>query len=139
LNAFTLHIKAPFKEFSIEDEQGNPIKSGCTIPYADVDKYQYHLVGINIRKLQFGNEERSLKWIGNTLYMYNISTKTAMPYEGNFSRLFGSREIFRTMLDKTAMSMLEAIIPVRIELSDGRLLTLTIKEAPSVQEKKMES
>ena len=53
-----------------------------------------------------------------------------MPYEGNFSRLFGSREIFRTMLDKTAMSMLEAIIPVRIELSDGRLLTLTIKEAP---------
>ena len=130
LNAFTLHIKAPFKEFSIEDEQGNPIKSGCTIPYADMDKYQYHLVGINIRKLQFGNEERSLKWIGNTLYMYNISAKTAMPYEGNFSRLFGSREILRTMLDKTAMSMLEAIIPVKIELSDGQLLTLTIKEAP---------
>lgn len=129
-NAFTLHVKAPFKEFSVDDENGQPIKQGCTIPYADVDKYQYHLVGTNIRKLIYGKEERALKWIGNTLYLLNIEQRIPMPYEGNLSRLFGSRETLRTMLDKTSMSMLEATIPVRIELSDGRTLTFTIKEAP---------
>lgn len=129
-NAFTLHIKAPFKEFSVEDENGTPINNGCTIPYSDVDRYQYHLVGTNIRKLLFGKEERSLRWSGNTLYMYYLDQRTTMPYEGSLSRLFGSREVLRSMLDKTAMGMLEAQIPVRVELNDGRILTFIIKEAP---------
>lgn len=129
-NAFTLHVKAPFKEFSIEDENGNTITNGSVIPYADVDKYQYHLVGLNIRKMQFGKEIRSLKWNDGTLYMRDGNNRIQLSYEGNLSRLFGSREIIETMLDKTALSMLEAEVPVTIELSDNTTMSFSIRKAP---------
>ena len=129
-NAFTIHIKAPFREFTIEDAEGQPISSGCTIPYVDVERYQYHLVGMNIPMIKFGKEECNLKWSSGTLYLHNRDKRIPIPYEGNLSRLFGSRDVLRKMLDKTSMSILDASVPVRIELSDNRVITFSIKESP---------
>ena len=130
-SCFILHIKAPFKDFSIEDGEGNSVKSGCLIPYSDVDKYNYHIVGMDVKKLMIGDKECRLKWYDDQLYLSSDDHNGApIPYEGSLTRILGSREELRSMLERTSNDMLHATIPVFFELSNGQQFSFTIKEAP---------
>lgn len=130
-NQFTLSVKAPFRDFSIVDTKGENITDGCWIPYSDIDRYQYHLVGKNIRKYTFGNIRRELRWIDGLLYiMENGHTLKQIPYEGSLLTLFGSREMLRSMLEQTSQSMIHAEIKVQFTLSDEEAVNFYIKESP---------
>lgn len=130
-SSFTLHVRAPFKDFSIADEDGNKLNSGCMIPYSDVDKYNYYIVGMDVKKLRIGDVECRIKWIENQLYIMSDEREgKTIPYEGSLTRLFGSREELRAMLERTSNDMLHATIPVSFELSNGNIFAFTIKEAP---------
>lgn len=130
-NSFTLHIRAPFKDFSIEDSEGNAVNSGCMIPYSDVDKYNYYIVGMDVKKLRIGENECKVKWIEDQLYIVSEDRDSIpIPYEGSLTRILGSREELRSMLEKTSNDMLHATIPVVFELSNGTSFSFTIKEAP---------
>jgi len=130
-NQFTLSIKAPFKEFSIINLDCNPVSSDSWIPYTDLDKYLYHLVGQDVKEFTFGNIKRELRWLSDKLYIVENGTKIkAIPYEGNLLTLFGSREIIRAMLERTSQNMLNAIIPVTFITSDYQKLSFEIKDSP---------
>ena len=130
-NSFSLHVRAPFKDFSISDAEGNRLKNGCLIPYSDVDKYSYYIVGIDVKKLRIGDDEYRLKWIDNQLYILSEERDSIpIPYEGSLTRILGSREELKAMLERTSNDMLHATIPVYIVLSDGNEFSFTIKEAP---------
>lgn len=130
-STFSLHIRAPFKDFSISDPEGNKLTSGCIIPYSDVDKYNYYAVGMDVKKLTIGDTECRLKWIEDQLYIvFDDRDSIPIPYEGSLIRILGSREELRSKLERTSNDMLHASIPVIFELSNGNVYNFSIKEAP---------
>lgn len=130
-SCFTIHVRAPFKDFSITDSEGNKLNNGCFVPYSDVDKYSYYIVGMDVKKLKVGDVEYRLKWAEDQLYMLlDESNSVPIPYEGSLTRILGSREDLRAMLDKTSNDMLHAEIPVSFELANGNIFNFKIKEAP---------
>ena len=130
-NQFDLSIKAPFKDFSIKNIYGDDIEDDCWIPYSDIDKYQYHLVGQDIKEYTFGNVRRELRWKGEKLYIIeNKRPLKSIPYEGNLLTLFDSREVLRSLLERTSQNMLHAEIQVQFTLIDGKKLSFGIKESP---------
>ncbi len=130
LNQFPLIVKAPFKEFSIIDINGDEVLSGSYIPFNDIDKYLYHLYGQNIREMKFGNISQHLKWYSDGLNIVSNSSRKQIPFEGSLLTLFGSREQLRYMLDWTSQNHLNAEIKVSFKTDNGRLLELTIKDFP---------
>lgn len=130
-NQFCLSIKAPFKEFSILDLDENPISSNSWIPYTDLDKYQYHLVGQDVKEYKFGSRKRSLKWQQDKLYIFEEDKKLkSIPYQGSLLTLFDSRELIRAMLERTSQNMLKASIPVELTTSNHQTLNFEIKDFP---------
>lgn len=130
-NQFTLNVKAPFKDFYIDDINGNILQSCSWIPYSDLDKIQYHLAGMDIRRYQFGNKIRRLEWFEDTLYIVDKDRqRKSIPYEGNLLQLLGTREQVRSMLERTSKNILWASIPVEFTLEDGTSLKFEIKDSP---------
>lgn len=130
-NQFDLSIKAPFKDFSIKNIYGDDIEDDCWIPYSDIDKYQYHLVGQDIKEYTYGNIKRELRWKGEKLFIVeNGRALKSIPYEGSLLTLFNSREVLRSMIERTSQNMLNAEIKVQFTLSDGGKITFGIKESP---------
>ena len=130
-NQFDLSIKAPFKDFSIKNIYGDDIEDDCWVPYSDIDKYQYHLVGQDIKEYTYGNVRRELRWKGEKLYIIeNGRALKTIPYEGNLLTLFDSREVLRSLIERTSQNMLQAEIKVQFTLSDGTKISLGIKESP---------
>lgn len=130
-NQFSLSIKAPFKDFSIVNIYGDDITDDSWIPYSDIDKYQYHLVGQDIKEYTYGNICRSLQWKGDKLFVYERGKKIkSIPYEGSLLTLFDSREVLRSMLERTSQNMLNAEIKVQFVLNEGRKIVFSIKESP---------
>ena len=130
-NQFELSIKAPFKDFSIKNIYGDDIEDGCWVPYSDIDKYQYHLVGQDIKEYTYGNVKRELRWKGEKLYIIEDGRALKpIPYEGSLLTLFDSREVLRSLLERTSQNMLNAEIKVQFILSNGRKLSFGIKESP---------
>ena len=139
-NQFTLTVKAPFKVFSIVDQDGENIINGGCIPFTDVDKYQYHLVGQDIQTYRFGNIVRQLEWHEDKLFIkQNGKVIKKIPYEGSLLTLFDSRETLRSLLDHTSKNMLEAEIPVFFQINNIKSLQFCIKDAPyRVKQKDLE-
>jgi hypothetical protein len=129
-NQFILSIRAPFKEFSIIDIFGQEITDECWIPYTDVDRYQYHLIGQDIKKYTVGNVRRSLRWRDNKLSIVEDGEYIQIPYEGSLLTLLGTRESLRSMLERTSKNMLQAEIPVQFYLSNGKIIRFAIKDSP---------
>ncbi len=130
-NQFSLDIRAPFKDFSILDPNGQPLKTDTWIPYTDVDKYQYHLVGQDIRSYTFGNTCRELKWSDDKLYVMGLGRKLKqIPYEGSLLALFDSREVLRSMLERTSQNILDASVYVSFVTADGHRMDFAIKDSP---------
>lgn len=130
-NQFTLEMDAPFKEFYINNIYGDPIVDDSWVPYADLDKYQYHLIGQNIKEYTYGTHRRELRWKHNVLYIYEdgLSVKS-IPYEGSLLSLFPSRELIRAILEKTSRNMLQAEVPITFTTSEGKTLSFAIKDNP---------
>lgn len=130
-SSFTLHVRAPFKDFAIVDEECNKVHSGCMIPYSEVDKYKYYIAGMDVEKLTIGDAECRLVWIEDQLYIRSDEReRIPIPFEGRLTRILGSREDLRAMLERTSNDMLHATIPVSFNLSNGKIFSFTIKEAP---------
>lgn len=130
-SSFTLHVRAPFKDFFIADEDGNKLNDGCTIPYSDVDRCNYYIAGMDVKKLKIGDAECRLVWIEEQLYIKSDERESIpIPFEGPLTRILGSREDLSAMLERTSNDMLHATIPVSFNLSNGRVFSFTIKEAP---------
>lgn len=129
-NEFTLTLKAPFKDFSIGDSNGARIDNDTWVPYSDLDKYQYHLSGMDIRRFTVGSRVRSLRWSGDNLILHEGDKRTQIPYDGQLIQLLGSRELIRAMLDKTAQNMLNAQVEVVFSLPEGNKLRLIVKDSP---------
>lgn len=128
---FTLTLRAPFKDFSILDADGNSVAETSMVPYGDLDKYQYHLVGQGIKGYSYGDTNRELRWEADKLYVYeNGRMLRRIPYEGSLLTLFDSREVVRTLLDKTAKSILAASLRVDVEIDTRRKMVLLIKDSP---------
>ena len=118
-------------EFSIDDIYGKNISNDTWVPYSEVDKYQYHLVGQNIKSYTYGNVVRELRWFSDKLYIVeNGQRKKSIPYEGSLLTLFDNREVLRSMLDRTSKNMIEAEVPVTFTLSGGEQITFAIKDSP---------
>lgn len=130
-NAFTLTIRAPFKDFSIYDAHGNNVENDVYIPFADVDKYQYHLVGQDVKEFTYGKHKRQLRWIGDELWIIEGGKhKHQIPPEGSLLQLFDSRESLRNILEYTAKDITRASIPVHFKYGIGKALNFEIKESP---------
>lgn len=131
-NLFTISLKAPFKEFAILDITGKEVPDGSYIPFADIDKYMYHLVVQEIREYTYGNVSKQLRWHDGELNIVNgiREQRQRIPYEGSLLTLFGSREELRYMLDWTSQNHLNAEINVSFTTDDGNRLNLIIKEFP---------
>jgi hypothetical protein len=130
-NQFTLSLRAPFKEFAILDTDENSITSNVWIPYTDLDKYQYHLVGQDIREYSYGRTKRELRWYSNKLYIIENGVKRrSIPYEGCLLTLFDSRESVRALLDRTSQNMLNAQVSVSFIISNTEQLDFDIKDSP---------
>jgi hypothetical protein len=129
-NQFTISVKSPFKEFYILDIDGNPIKSDSWIPYSDLDKYQYHIVGQNIKNLIIGNRSKQVKWYNEKLYIEEDDQRKSIPYEGSLLTLLGKRDEIRAMLERTSKNMLNAAISVSITTSNNENITFEIKDSP---------
>lgn len=130
-NQFFLSVKAPFKDFSIINIYGDEILDDCWIPYSDVDKYQYHLVGQDIKEYRFGNIKRELRWKSDKLYIIeNGRSLKHIPYEGSLLTLFDSRETLRALLERTSQNMINAEVRVHFTLSDGKKISFSIKDSP---------
>ena len=130
-NQFVLSVKAPFKDFSIVNIYGDNIENDSWVPYSDVDKYQYHLVGQDVKEYTYGNVRRQLRWKGEKLHIIEEgrSLKT-IPSEGSLVTLFDSRESLRSLLERTSQNMLNAEVKVQFTLSDGKSISFSIKESP---------
>lgn len=129
-NAFVLNLKAPFIDFSICDDNDVPLENNQYIPFSDLDRFQYHIHGIEVRPFRFGNQERTICLNGNTLNILGNNLLRNIPFDGALIRLFDSREQIRQMLDLTSKNMLEATVPVEFVLNNGERLTFEIKEFP---------
>lgn len=130
-NQFTLSVKAPFKDFSIINIYGDNIENDSWVPYSDVDKYQYHLVGQDIREYIYGNVKRQLRWKGDKLHIIeNDRSIKTIPYEGSLITLFDSREVLRSLLERTSQNMLNAEVKVQFTISDGKNINFSIKKSP---------
>lgn len=128
---FTLTLRAPFKDFSILDADGNPVPEITMVPYGDLDKYQYHLVGQGIKGYSYGGTNRELRWEADKLYVYEDGRMLRrIPYEGSLLTLFDTREVVRTLLDKTAKSILAASLRVDVEIDTHRRMVLLVKDSP---------
>lgn len=128
---FTISVRAPFKDFSILDNDGNPVGSVCQVPYGDIDKYQYHLAGQGIKAYSYGSVRRELRWEADKLYVYEDGHSIRpIPFEGSLLTLFDSREVLRSLLDKTSKGILDAYVRVFFEIDQFRRMTLYIKESP---------
>jgi len=128
---FTVTVRAPFKDFSILDSDGNPLTGSCPVPYSDLDKYQYHLVGQGIKSYSYGGRQRELRWDGDKLQVYEEGHfLRTIPYEGSLITLFDSREAVRSLLDKTSKGILRASVPVSIDIDPDNRMELLIKESP---------
>ena len=131
LNQFFLSIKAPFKDFSIINIYGDEILDDCWIPYSDVDKYQYHIVGQDIKEYKYGNIKRELRWKSDKLYIIEDGRSLKhIPYEGSLLTLFDSRETLRALLERTSQNMINAEVRVHFTLSDGKKISFSIKDSP---------
>lgn len=130
-NQFTISVRAPFKEFAILDIDDKPIKSNSWVPYVDIDKYQYHLVGQSIKRYTYGNKVRELKEIGHKLYIIEDGkTLKSIPFEGSLTILFDTREVLRAMLDQTSDNMLDAAVEISFLTCKGETLTFEVKDSP---------
>lgn len=130
-NQFILSIKAPFKDFSIVDIDGNRIENDCWVPYSDIDRYMYHLVGQDVPNYSYGGVTRELRWRDDKLYIIeNGQRLRAIPYEGSLTTLFDSREALRSLLDRMSQNMLNAKIDVQFTLSNNQRIGFSIKELP---------
>ena len=130
-NQFFLSVKAPFKDFSIINIYGDEILDDCWIPYSDVDKYQYHIVGQDIKEYKYGNIKRELRWKSDKLYIIEDGRSLKhIPYEGSLLTLFDSRETLRELLERTSQNMINAEVRVHFTLSDGKKISFSIKESP---------
>lgn len=131
LNQFFLSIKAPFKDFSIINIYGDEILDNCWIPYSDVDKYQYHIVGQDIKEYKYGNIKRELRWKSDKLYIIEGGRSLKhIPFEGSLLTLFDSRETLRALLERTSQNMINAEVRVQFTLSDGKKISFSIKDSP---------
>lgn len=128
-NAFTLTIRAPFKDFSIFDSNGNNIDDDIYIPFADVDKYRYHCVGQDV-EYTFDNQKKYLWWINGKLNIVGEGEQKEIPSEGSLLQLFYSRVYLKNLLDHTAKDITHASIPVRFQYGDDKTLCFEIKESP---------
>ena len=130
-NQFYITVKAPFKDFSIVNIYGENIENESWIPYSDIDKYQYHLVGQDVKEYTYGDKSRQLRWRENKLHIYeNGRSIRIIPYEGSLINLFDSREIILSMLERTSKDMIKAEVIVQFTLGDGSILKFYIKESP---------
>lgn len=128
---FTITVRAPFKEFAILDIEDRPVKSNSWVPYVDIDKYQYHLVGQSIKRYTYGNKIREIKEICNKLYIIEDGkTLKSIPFEGSLTALFDTREVLRAMLDQTSDNMLDAAVEISFLTSKGETLTFEVKDSP---------
>lgn len=129
---FSLNIKAPFREFFLIDDNGHRVENGCYIPFQDLSKYQYHIVGDVVRGIQFGGAKNEFGWFDEKLHIKGDEEPTSriIPYEGSLATLFGSRKVLKEMLDKTSKGLPDALIPAVIKKTDGNEIRLTIKEFP---------
>ena len=130
-NCFTISIKAPFKDFSIKDIYGEELPNNSLLPYTDLDKYQYHLVGQGIKEYRYGNIVRKLEWYDQDLYITENNRRVRqIPYEGNLTTLFDSREAIRSLLEKTSLNILRASVKVVFKTDNDREFRFEIKESP---------
>jgi len=130
-NQFTLTVRAPFKDFSILDQDGEDIVNDGWIPFSDVDKYQYHLVGQDIWEYRFGNVVRKLEWHEDMLFIKQKGKLIKrIPYEGSLLTLFDSRETLRSLLDHTSQNMLDAELMVSFQVNRSKNLRFYIKDSP---------
>lgn len=138
-NNFDILVKAPFKGFAIYDTTGKTINSECWVPYTDIDRFEYHLIGQDIRKFTYGTQCKKLRWEEEKLYIVdeivdeNGNKKIRyrnIPYEGSLLSLFGSREEIRQMLDRTSQDMLHAEMEVKFFPESGHVLTFVVKDFP---------
>lgn len=140
-NRFDITVKAPFRTFAILDKTLNKdieVASGSLVPYSDLDKYQYRIVGVNVR-FSFGPHDRRLLWQDDRgqLCMDYLDSDTGdvvrsekIPYEGSLPILFGSRDEVKRLLERTSRNMYDAKVPVSFRYANGRRLDFTIKEMP---------
>jgi hypothetical protein len=130
-------MKAPFKEFAILNIYGEEIstQTTCVVPYSDIDNYQYHIVGQKVT-YKVGNIRRTLNWENDELQLNqdvdSVRKSKKIPYEGNLTTLFDSREEIRLLLEQTSRNLLAAEVPILFWLSGGRTITLIIKEFPFI-------
>ncbi len=130
-NQFSIHIRAPFKEFSILDVDDKPVKSNSWVPYVDIDKYKYHIVGHYIKQYSYGNVVRELQENADKLWIVeNGKRMKSIPFEGSLTTLFDSREVIRAMLDQTSENMLNAAVEIRFLTTKGEELILEVKDSP---------
>jgi len=106
---FGISVRLPFVGFSIVDAEGNIVENGGTIAYADIDRYQYHIVGESVSQYTFGNICRKVEWNDNRLYIQeNDQKQKSAPFEGCLTSLFGHRERVKSLL-KEAGNALEVV------------------------------
>jgi hypothetical protein len=132
-------MKAPFREFSILNMYGEVVSSGamCVIPFSDIDRYQYHLVGRSLcyelgnttshrvsRKIQWLNEDDKLKISGDNI------TEKRIHYDGSLTNLFDSREEIRALLEQTSRNLINAEVSVCFKQNGNTFFTIVIKEFP---------
>lgn len=130
-NAFILTLRAPFKDFSIYDAHGTLVDHDVYIPYADIDKYQYHLVGQDVRRYSYGHHVRALRWTGDNLWIVeNGQRLRKIPSDGSLLQLFDSREAIRATLEHTAKDITHASIHVHFDYGIGKSLDFEIKDSP---------
>lgn len=128
---FDISVRAPFKDFSILDNDGIPVENLCQVPYSDIDKYQYHLAGQGVQSYTYGDRSREIKWEGGKLFLYeNGHELRSIPYEGSLVSLFDSREVLRSLLDKTSRGILDAEVRVCFNIDRSQRMVLTIKDYP---------
>ena len=140
-NQFYLSIKAPYKGFSIVDNDGQSIRSGCMVPYIDVAgcQYRYHIVGQERIRYIFGQVTRDLRWGENQLSIYEGERRLkAIPYEGDLLTLFQTDAGLQSLLERTARNILNAKVDVRFILPGGGELRFTIKEYPYIHRQESE-
>lgn len=131
-NRFYLSIKAPFKNFSIIDDINDvdiTKTNNCRIPYSDVDRYHYHLVGQDV-EYSYGNVSRKLRWLEGKLYICDNNGRETIPYEGSLVTLFGSRETLRSLLDRTSKNIVDAEVKVEFTMGDRNNIRISIKDFP---------
>ncbi len=129
-NQFNLNIKSPFRDFSLLDIELNELNNNGFVPFADIDKYQYHIVGEQRISYSFGGERRRIRKIGEQLYVYRDEQRLfSIPCEGSLSLLFGGGQDVRSFLDRTSCNILQSKIDVRF-IVNGQEMNFSIMEFP---------